>query len=90
MQVFKAFNKIMISRIPIAMIWIIIFLVISIITANNSNDYTEFTDTKLDICIFDEDNTPESKALKEFLGNKHNLISLENDKDNIKGLCRKA
>ncbi len=83
MQVFKAFNKIMISRIPIAMIWIIIFLVISIITANNSNDYTEFTDTKLDICIFDEDNTPESKALKEFLGNKHNLISLENDKDTI-------
>lgn len=83
MQVFKAFNKIMISRIPIAMIWIIIFLVISIVTANSSNNYTEFTDTKLDICIFDEDNTPESKAFKEFLGNKHNLISLENDKDTI-------
>lgn len=83
MQVFKAFNKIMISRIPIAMIWIIIFLVISIITANSSNDYTEFKDTKLDICVFDEDNTAESKALKEFLGNKHNLISLKNDKDTI-------
>lgn len=83
MQVFKAFNKIMISRFPIAMIWIIIFLVISIITANSSNDYTEFKDTKLDICVFDEDNTAESKALKEFLGNKHNLISLENDKDTI-------
>jgi len=83
MQVFKAFNKIMISRFPIALIWIIIFLVISIITAKSSNDYTEFKDTKLDICVFDEDNTAESKALKEFLGNKHNLISLENDKDTI-------
>ncbi|MCI8775863.1 MAG: ABC transporter permease [Oscillospiraceae bacterium] len=83
MQVFKAFNKIMISRFPIALIWIIIFLVISIITAKSSNDYTEFKDTKLDICVFDEDNTQESKALKEFLGNKHNLITLENDKDTI-------
>ena len=34
MQVFKAFLKVLRKRLPIAMIWIVVFLVISIVVSN--------------------------------------------------------
>ncbi|MGN0620353.1 MAG: ABC transporter permease [Porcipelethomonas sp.] len=83
MQVFKAFMKVMTKRIPVAMIWIGVFIAISAAMSHNSSEDTMFTDTELSICVFDEDDTPASKALTEFINKKHKLISLENDKDEI-------
>ncbi|MBO5447694.1 MAG: ABC transporter permease [Ruminococcus sp.] len=84
MQVFNAFMKVLRKRIGTAMIWVVIFLIISFTIANNADTgKLKFESTKMDICVFDEDNTEASKALTEFLGKKHNIVTVENDKDHI-------
>lgn len=84
MQVFNAFMKVLKKHLGAAMIWVVIFLIISFTVANNADvGKLKFESTKMDICVFDEDNTEASKALTEFLGKKHNIVTIENDKDHI-------
>ena len=83
MQVFKAMLKVMRKRLPSAMIYIIVFVVISIIVTNASTKDNKFEVTKLDICVFDEDDTPESRALIEFIGKSNDIDEIENDRDTI-------
>lgn len=84
MQVFNAFMKVLKKHIGAAMLWVVIFLIISFTVANNADvGKLKFESTKMDICIFDEDNTEASKALTEFLGKKHNIVTIENDEDHI-------
>lgn len=83
MQVFKAMMKIMRKRLPSAMIYIIVFIVISILVTNASTKDNKFEVTKLDICVFDEDDTPESRALTEFIGKTNDIDEIENDRDAI-------
>lgn len=76
--------KVLRKRIGVAMIWVVIFLIISFTVANNADvGKLKFESTKMDICVFDEDNTEASKALTKFLGKKHNIVTVENDKDHI-------
>lgn len=42
-----------------------------------------FEQTALNICVFDEDNTAESRALIDFISKKNNIVELENDRDTI-------
>ena len=83
MQVFKAMLKVTRKRLPSAMIYIIVFVVISIMVTNASTKDNKFEVTKLDICVFDEDDTPESRALIDFIGKSNNLKTIENDRDVI-------
>lgn len=84
MQVFNAFMKVLKKRIGVAMIWVVVFLIISFTVANNADaGKLKFESEKIDICVFDEDGTEASKALTEFLGEKHNIVTVENDKDYI-------
>ena len=83
MQVFKAMMKVMRKRLPSAMIYIIVFVVISILVTNASTKDNKFEITKLDICVFDEDDTPESRALIEFIGKSNDMVEIENDRDKI-------
>ena len=76
MQVFNAFLKVLRKKMPVAMIWIIIFLIISIIFVKTNNSTFTFEEKRFSICVLDEDQTPESKALTAFLGERHELISL--------------
>ena len=75
--------KIMRKRLPSAMIYIIVFVVISILVTNASTKDNKFEVTKLDICVFDEDDTPESRALTEFIGKTNDIDEIENDRDAI-------
>lgn len=75
--------KIMRKRLPSAMIYIIVFIVISILVTNASTKDNKFEVTKLDICVFDEDDTPESRALIEFIGKTNDIDEIENDRDAI-------
>lgn len=75
--------KILQKRLGVAMIWVVVFLFISVIVSNTAEDNNAFADTKLDVCVFDEDGTEASKALAEFIGTKHNIITLNNNKDDI-------
>ena len=76
MQVFNAFLKVLRKKMPVAMIWIIIFLIISIIFVKTNNSTFTFEEKRFSICVLDEDQTPESKALTAFLGERHELITL--------------
>lgn len=83
MQVFKAMLKVTRKRLPSAFIYIIVFVTVSIIVTNTSTKDNKFEMTKLDICVFDEDDTPESRALTDFIGKSNNLKTIENDRDVI-------
>ena len=83
MQVFKAMLKVTRKRLPSAIIYIIVFVTVSIIVTNTATKDNKFEMTKLDICVFDEDDTPESHALIDFIGKSNNLKTIENDRDVI-------
>ncbi|MDD7515842.1 ABC transporter permease [Ruminococcus flavefaciens] len=83
MQVFKTMFKVMRNRLPSALIYIIVFIVISVIVTNASSKDNKFEASRLKISVFDEDDTPESLALTEFLGKSNDIVEIENDKDTI-------
>ena len=51
--------------------------------AKSASTEKTFKDTSLKIVVFDEDGTDASRALAGFIGKKHKLKTLENDKDTI-------
>ena len=83
MQVFKLFMKVLKKNLFTSMIYVIVFVAISIPMARSAAADKAFKDTPIKIAVFDEDDTPESRALTEFIGRKHKLVELENDKDKI-------
>ena len=83
MQVFNTFIKIIKSKLPVAMIYIGVFLGISVPMAMSSTATDTFAQTKIKICIFDEDNTAESRSLTDFITQKHDVVPIENDRDAI-------
>ncbi len=83
MQVFKLFMKVLKKNIFTSMIYIIVFIAISIPMAKSASTEKTFKDTPLKIVVFDEDGTDASRALAGFIGKKHKLKTLENDKDTI-------
>ena len=86
MQVFKAFIKVMRKKISTAFIYIGIFLVIAVSMTRSGQNPAEqvFKSVRLGVVVFDEDDTPESRSLKEFIGTRHNLKELDKDTDVIK------
>lgn len=83
MQVFKAFFKVLKTKLPTAMIYIWVLIVILIFMVNSSQKEKSFEASRLKVCVFDEDETEASRALTEYIGKNHDLVSLENDEDVI-------
>lgn len=83
MQVFKAFMKISKKHLPMALVYVAIFLVMALFLAGSDSAADTFTETKLKVNVIDEDNSPASKALTEYIGTKHTLVEVENEKDSI-------
>lgn len=83
MQVFNAFIKVLKKKLPGSLIYITVFLAISIPMAKSGSAVNTFEAASLDVCVFDYDNTEESRALSEFIGAYHTLVGLENDRDAI-------
>lgn len=83
MQVFKTFIKITLKNLPTAMVYLIVFVIIAICIANSGKSESGFQETKLSVCVIDEDNTDASKALTEYIGSTNELVEIENDKDSI-------
>lgn len=83
MQVFKAMFRVMRSRIPSAMIYIIMFLAISALVTSQSTKDNKFEMNRLKVCVFDEDGTPESRALTEFIGKHNDIVEIDNNRDTI-------
>ena len=83
MQVFKTFLKVLRKHLGIAALYIVLFLAVGAAMTLMDDSRQMFEQTRLDICVFDEDGTPESKALCALIGQKHNLVTLEKNDDVI-------
>lgn len=83
MQVFKAMLKVMRKRFPSALVYIIVFITVSVMVTKASTKDNKFEASTLDICVFDEDDTPESRALVEFLGKSNDIAEIKNDRKAI-------
>lgn len=83
MQVFKAFAKIAGKKKMSALLYIVIFIIISILMANQSAKDNNFKETKLNICIIDMDNTSASQKLVDYISSNHKIQNIATDKDSI-------
>ena len=83
MQVFNVFFKVLKKRYVSALIYIIVFLAISVAISKNYTPVQEFKESSLDIAVMDEDNTAASRALTDFIGKKNEIKSIENDREKL-------
>lgn len=83
MRVFNTYFKVLKKNLGAAITYTIIFLAIAVMMASNSTNTTDFTDTKLDVAVIDNDNTTFSKNLTSYIGKKNNLVQIKNNKDTI-------
>lgn len=83
MQVYKAYIKILKKTLPSLSIYIVIFLALSFLLTGSgkANKTTQFTENKIDIAVINEDEGILGNAFKSYLGDAHNLVELENDKE---------
>ena len=88
MQIFKVFMKVLKKRIRYAMLYVGIFLGIAIPMALNSSNsgstkemFVKESKSKIGICIFDEDDTPESREFADYLAEKYTIKELKNDEE---------
>ncbi len=83
MQVFKVFFKVLKKKYKSALVYTIIFLVISYGLSNSNDRSTEFKESRLSIAVMDEDGSFQSKALADFIGKKHDVKNIEYDKETM-------
>ena len=88
MQIFKVFMKVLKKRLRYAMLYVGIFLGIAIPMALNSSNsgstkemFVKESKSKIGICIFDEDDTPESREFADYLAEKYTIKELKNDEE---------
>ncbi len=81
MQVYRTFLKMLMRNIASGLLYLGIFIIISLTVAKNSesNDFTTFNNAKLDIAVIDRDNSTLSKALYDYLNDCQNIISIDSD-----------
>ena len=81
MQLFKAFCVIGKRRIATIGVYFAIYAVITIILSVTAKDNlnANFQSKELSVCVLDEDDSMASKALTEYIGSIHHLVTLEND-----------
>ncbi|GAB6108987.1 ABC transporter permease [Fusibacter bizertensis] len=86
MPVFKVSMKIIQKNLPLMLIYIVIFVMVSMIVKSmNSNEgsVSTFSDTKVPIAIIAEENTPITNGLATALSDVSTLVSLKDDQEAI-------
>ena len=83
MQVFKTFLKVLWKHLPVAFTYVVLFMLVGIAMTVMDDSHAAFEQTKLNICLFDEDDTPASRALCTLIGEKNCLVETENDTDKL-------
>lgn len=79
MTVYKYFLKIVLQNKGLILGYTIIFLILSIINGSSVEKETDFMETKLDIAIVDNSDSELSRGLANYLGEKNNIIEVEED-----------
>lgn len=75
--------KVMKRKFPVAFVYIAIFVSIAIVMSITGGQSAMFEQTSLNVCVFDEDDTPESHALRDMIAADNKIVQIENDEDVI-------
>ena len=62
------------KKMPVAMIYVVLFMVLCLAFAAKGSEETTFEESKVSIVITDNDNTAESKALTEYIGKRCRVV----------------
>ena len=79
MQVFNLFFKIAKAKMPGGLIYVIVFFAVCFPLSKATAENSTFTEKQLNVVVFDEDQSAESRALVDHIGSKHKLRDLKND-----------
>lgn len=66
-----------------ALLYVGLFLVLLTFFVDSNAKNNNFEAARLNVSVIDMDNTAASRALTEFIGQSHDLVEIENDKDEI-------
>lgn len=83
MQVFKTFFKIVLKNLGTSLIYLVIFTMLAVFLANSSANEEEktYSSEKIDIAVFDRDNSILSNSLYDFLDETQNIVDIANDEE---------
>ena len=81
MRVFNTFFKIIKYYFPMISIYLVLFIVITLVFTNltDSNVTAGFTDERINIAVFDKDDSVLSESIVSLLVDKHNVKEIEDD-----------
>lgn len=78
MQVFNTFLKVALKKIPSIITYVIIFFSVSVVIVSiNTSDEAIYESERLNITVFDNDKTDESRALIEYLSKSNDIVEKE-------------
>ncbi len=85
MQAFKSYLKILNHNKGGIIIYVIIFMVITVLFSSIGKDSTAtgFAMTQLDVAVIDRDNTDASKGLTNYIGSIHNIVDIDDTKESM-------
>lgn len=83
MQVFNLFFKIARSKLGIMVLYLAVFLAICFPMVKATTKQSNFQETSVSLCIFDEDRSEASRKLIETLSAKNNIVDLAYDRQKI-------
>lgn len=86
MPVFKVSMKILKKNIPIFLIYMLVFVMVSIIATRIealSGGPENFSDTKINVAIFSESDSPLTKSFQNSLTEVANIVELEDSEESI-------
>ncbi len=86
MQTYKAFMKMTLKAAPAAMIFFVIFMVVSAISASQgaSSDEEMYKDVDIRFAVFNRDDSELGESLKNYLSKKNEYIDVEDDEQAIR------
>ena len=83
MQVFKAFLRVLKSKFGSAVIYIVLFFLVGLLMTKNGSDESVWEKSKMDLVIEDLDDTPESRALTEYISKGNRIVPAFADEDDL-------
>lgn len=83
MQIFNLFFKIFKSKIAMASVYVVVFMVLVLALTNTGGQETSFVQTSVDFTVIDRDNSNSSRALVEYLCENNNFVEIKDEKEEI-------
>ena len=83
MQVFNAFLKVLRSKFGAAIIYIVLFFLVGILMTKTGSDESVWEKAKMKLVIEDLDDTPESRALAEYISKDNTVMPAFADEDDL-------